>query len=137
MIEISNVEDTKDCLKIRNKVFIQEQGVPAEIELDVYDDICIHFLGRYQGVAACAARLRPTNDYIKFERICTLPEFRGLGCGLAIVQYMEVYAHKHFSQLPFLLYAQESVVSFYEKLNWSVSGSSFKEAGIIHYPMKK
>ena len=39
VIEASNTKQISDCLKIREEVFINEQGVPEEEELDDLDDI--------------------------------------------------------------------------------------------------
>ena len=38
VIEASNTKQISDCLKIREEVFINEQGVPKEEELDELDN---------------------------------------------------------------------------------------------------
>ena len=55
VIEASTTKQISDCLKIREEVFINEQGVPKEQELDELDNSSFHALAYLDSVPlACA-----------------------------------------------------------------------------------
>lgn len=63
----------EECLALRRKVFIEEQHVPEELEVDGLDEQCIHIAamqchadGTYTTIGTC--RLRPLHFYLKLER---------------------------------------------------------------------
>lgn len=126
----------KSCLDIRKKVFVQGQGVPEDIEIDEHEDRCVHFLLSLNGQKVSTGRLRKINDeFIKFERIATLKEFRGYGIGAKLMCHMHEYCLKKFPEYLPIMHAQESAVGFYKKLGWTQMGDKFYEAGIAHYKM--
>ena len=137
MIEIEIPNDPKDCFDIRNQVFVLEQGVDFNIEMDEFDQESTHFLLRYNSKPACVGRLRVIDQKVKFERIATLKKFRGLGLGKKLMVAMEEFAQNSFPQKEMYMHAQESAKSFYESIGWKVCGEEFKEANISHFPMNK
>ena len=62
------------CLKIRNSVFIVEKGVPEEIdEYDSLNEMCAHFLVRYQNTDVGTVRCLGTSEgTLKIQRFCIL-----------------------------------------------------------------
>ncbi len=63
VIHVAGQEELDKCLKIRMEVFVDEQGVPAEEEVDEFDELggsCRHFLIMLDGEEAAAARWRLT-----------------------------------------------------------------------------
>jgi predicted GNAT family N-acyltransferase len=135
------IVDAKDpparelCLRIRHRVFVEEQGVPAALEADGKDAEASHFLALLDGQPAGAGRLRVQGRYAKLERIATLAEHRGLGIGRRITEAMRDRALRaHPGSIPFL-HAQGSAVGFYRKLGWVMEGPVFHEAGIPHQAM--
>lgn len=138
MLTIATLLDKDDyelCLKIRREVFVQEQKVPEDIEVDEFETSAQHFLVRSNGVPAGTGRFRVKDQYIKFERIATLKEFRGQGIGRFLMIEMMKEAQKHFSHLTPFMYSQKDAVSFYEKLGWVKVGDEFIEANIPHQAM--
>ncbi len=125
------------ALSIRREVFIFEQHVPEELEIDEFELSCDHFLISKDGQPATTGRLRVKGDFIKFERIATLKKFRRLGLGSVLMKEMLAYASMHYPDLKPYMHAQLDVVSFYEKLGWSTHGEVFYEAGIPHRAMRK
>ena len=123
----------KLAMEIRMEVFVNEQKVPADMELE-WENECIHFLFIYRKKAIGTARYRRTDQGIKFERFAFLKDYRGKGYGRDIIRYMltDVY---HFSQMVYL-HAQSDVVDFYKKMGFIIVGKKFMEAGIEHYPME-
>jgi predicted GNAT family N-acyltransferase len=67
---VTSPEEVKKCQEIRMEVFVADQGVPVWLELE-HEDMCTHFLARREaGDAVGTGRLRPTDVFIKFERVC-------------------------------------------------------------------
>ena len=122
---------------IRHAVFVEEQGVPVELELDGLDDQCRHFLVRRElangGEQAIAtARARVTARGWKIERVAVVREQRGRSVGAALVRYMLGSAPEN--QVVYI-HAQQSAIGFWERVGFAVEGPEFFEAGIPHRRM--
>jgi GNAT superfamily N-acetyltransferase len=88
MITVTKITDLRDldaAFTIREKVFVGEQNVPADLEYDQNDRLATtrHYLARVDGQPAGAARWRPTANGVKLERFAVLAEFRNQGVGEA------------------------------------------------------
>lgn len=123
----------KEALQaIRGAVFIEEQGVPKEIEWDGEDDVCHHFMAINEaGQRVGCGRLLPSG---RIGRMAVLPEFRGNGIGRQILDAAVAQA----AELGFrrvTLHAQLAVVEFYRKAGFLPEGGEFTEAGIVHQAM--
>jgi predicted GNAT family N-acyltransferase len=114
---------------IRHTVFVQEQSVPAELELDGLDDLCQHFLARVAGEAVATARARTTPHGWKIERVAVVPPQRGRAIGAALVRRMLADAPEG---LAVYVHAQESALGFWRRLGFVAEGPRFVEAGIGH-----
>jgi predicted GNAT family N-acyltransferase len=119
---------------IRHSVFVDEQHVPPELELDGLDDQCEHFLARSGGGEAVGtARARSTARGWKLERVAVLKAERGRAVGAALVRHM-------LSQAPagvvVYIHAQESALGFWQRLGFIAEGPRFEEAGIPHRVMQ-
>ncbi|MDF1852402.1 MAG: GNAT family N-acetyltransferase [Verrucomicrobiales bacterium] len=142
MIEIKRVkweESESDLLAVRKAVFVEEQGVPEEIEVDEYDAVSRHFLARNpDGDAVGTARLLPNG---KVGRVAVLKTYRGLGIGTALMrQVIQTWkTHRAESSLDppstLHLHAQSSSIGFYESFGFVAKGPEFEEAGIPHRSM--
>ena len=120
-------------LKIRRKVFIEEQGIPEEIEMDKSinaTSVLALINSQYVGTA----RYQRTESGIKLERFAVLKEYRGLGIGKALVHFI---CKKIDNSETIYLHAQESVVSFYMQFGFKTVKDRFFEAGIPHWQMIK
>src|SRR5699024_4702892 len=82
-------DEKQQAFYVRRAVFVDEQHVPLDEELDEHDDAAIHFLGIKDGAAIAASRLRWVDDCGKLERICILKSERGNGYGKQMIQTME------------------------------------------------
>ena len=132
---VQNPQEHHQALDIRQRVFVKEQGVPAELELDAHDAEAFHWLGWRDGLPAGTARLLPYGaDGGKVGRVAVLPEWRSSGLGRELMEEI----HRWGSSQPFkriVLDAQVSVIPFYEKLGYQCEGEVFEEAGILHRRM--
>lgn len=135
--QVKTDEDFKTCLMIRRKVFIKEQDVPENLEVDEYESESTHFLAFFEGKPAATGRLRTLQNKVKFERIATLKEFRGKRIASKLMKHMEAFAKKHYPSLQMTLDAQTMALDFYLRLGWTPIGERFYEANIEHQKMIK
>ena len=129
--------DYETALAIRRRVFIEEQKVPENIEIDEFECNSHHFLVSEDGVPLATGRLRIVGQKIKFERIATLAEARNQGLGKFMITKMANFAETNYPELTPYMHSQESAVGFYEKLGWKKLGDIFYEANIPHFAMTK
>lgn len=130
--------DYQNALKVRKTVFIDEQKVPEELEIDEYEKDATHFVvydEAHNPVAAGRMRVKGEN-LAKVERICVLKEHRGEHIGEALMAELENEA-RQMGLSGLLLNAQTHAQGFYEKLGYEVTSDLFYEAGIPHVEMRK
>ncbi len=133
---ISNEQQLNDAFTIRKKVFVEEQQVPPEEEIDALESEATHFVLYINEEPAGAGRFRTVDGYGKIERICVLKDFRGTGAGNAIMKKIESFARKEgLKRLK--LNAQIQAIPFYSKLGYKVVSEEFLDAGIPHKTMVK
>jgi predicted GNAT family N-acyltransferase len=119
---------------VRTRVFVEEQKVPLEIELDDQDVHCQHVLAFDQNHHPVGTgRLDPKG---KIGRMAVVPSRRGKGIGGQILQTLIQYGRNNGLE-HFYLSAQICAVGFYEKHGFIQYGEQFEEAGIPHVMMKK
>ena len=120
--------------KIRRIVFVEEQGVPAEMEWDENDETAMHLLAMGPNQQPLGtARLLNTGQ---IGRIAVLKAHRNKGIARALLQKtVSLAIGNDYSSV--FLHAQTPVIPFYESLGFKVSGRPFLEAEIEHYLMTK
>ena len=128
-------EAYQEAYRIREKVFIQEQGVPEEMELDGLDPTSKHALA-YQGkLCVGTGRLvHLDNHHAQIGRMAVLSDFRNQGVGKAILRHLIALAQAE-GVLTLMLHSQVSVIPFYAKLGFIAQGPTYEEAGIPHRNM--
>lgn len=134
---ITSKNELNDAFTIRETVFIIEQSVPREIELDEYDQTATHFIAYDQGKPIATARIRPYKENTaKVERVAVLKELRGTGIGKQLMVFIEQESAKMgFSTLR--LNSQKHAEEFYSKLGYITISEPFYEADIEHVTMEK
>lgn len=127
-----------DALRIRNQVFIVEQGVPMDREIDQDEPYSIHFvLYSDKKEALATLRLLPLDtEEIKLQRMAVREEARGHGLGRVIVHDAEKFAKGQGFQT-IILGAQLTAVDFYKSLGYTTYGDIFVDADMDHIHMKK
>lgn len=132
--QISTDEAKARAFAIRMRVFVREQGVPAEIELDEADDHATHLLALASGRAVGTVRIVVKADGAKIGRMAVLKTFRRMGIGRELLKRALATARRRGARRIYL-HAQIAVIGFYEKLGFSCLGPVFDEAGIPHRKM--
>lgn len=136
-VQIITSDDVAKAFTIRQKVFVEEQKVPEELEIDEFENESIHFLAYVNGEAVGTARMRwQDNRTAKAERVAVLAHYRGTGVGRELMQAIENEA-KHQKATAVQLNAQIQAQPFYERLGYKAYGDIFLDAGIEHIAMKK
>ena len=123
---------------IRYAVFVKEQGIPAELEIDDYDSIAEHALAYVDGQCVATARIyldEQNASKAKIGRMAVLKDFRGQGIGTALLGEA-IRAGMMQGASVFELHAQQSAVPFYAKLQFKPEGAIFDEVGIPHQRMR-
>ncbi|PQP80573.1 GNAT family N-acetyltransferase [Paenibacillus sp. PCH8] len=138
---VTTEEQLEQALGIRHHVFVIEQQVPAEIEIDEYDVISpdVHHVLLYtDGQAVATGRLiYYSKDTAKMQRIAVLESHRSFGYGRVLLLAMEERA-RELGLSYSVLDAQCQAQKFYEKLGYEViSEEPFYDADILHVRMRK
>jgi len=121
---------------LRRRVFIEEQGVPEEIELDEDDARAIHALALEDGRPVGCGRMVPHGDYVKIGRMAVVREQRGRGIGRQLLLFlMERARNAGFRRA--VLDAQLHAEEFYRRQGFTPVGDIFEEAGIMHRRMER
>jgi len=132
--KISAERDLEKAFAIRIRVFVKEQGVPAEIELDRDDKRAIHFLATSAGKAIGTARIVMRRETAKIGRMAVLKSHRRKGVGMKLLKRAVAVARK-LGARKIYLHAQVPVIGFYEAFGFHCVGPVFDEAGIAHRKM--
>ncbi|SDZ75925.1 Predicted N-acyltransferase, GNAT family [Thalassobacillus cyri] len=133
---VENDQQLKDAFGVRRTVFIKEQQVPEDLELDEYDDLAVHFIGYENNEPIAAARLRFVEENGKLERICVMKEFRGRSFGRQMIEAMEKRIQKEGLKQA-KLNAQTHAEDFYRAIGYETISGQFMDAGIPHVTMIK
>lgn len=133
LIELLSWEEARaHASPIRFAVFVEEQRVPREIELDEQDGASVHAVAFEDGKAVATGRLLPDGH---IGRMAVLKEWRNRGIGGAILK--ELIDRARHSDHSFVeLSAQVHAVSFYRAHGFVPEGAEYMEAGIRHQAMK-
>jgi predicted GNAT family N-acyltransferase len=118
--------------RVREAVFVEEQGVPLEMEWDDDDIMAYHLvaLDRQQQPIG-TARLLGSGQ---IGRMAVLPEWRGRGVGAALLARLTEQAETT-GQTKLFLHAQTEAEGFYAKAGFTPVGKVFFEADIPHRKM--
>jgi len=126
---------SQEAFRIRKAVFIDEQGVPEDMELDEFDAAAHHVLAFLGNRCVGTARLVDSGrQSFQIGRMAVLPSFRGQGIGLEILKAL-IDRAKSLGASALTLHAQVSAIPFYEKLGFLAQGPMYEEAGIPHRNM--
>ncbi len=122
--------------EVRTRVFVQEQGIPAEMEWDEDDATALHAVvtGPPGQALGTGRLLQAAPGLAKIGRVAVLAECRGQGLGRLVMRtLMQAAADRGDREV--VLHAQRSAEAFYCDLGFSPRGEPFDEVGIPHIEM--
>jgi predicted GNAT family N-acyltransferase len=128
-------EAKNEAYAIRKCVFIEEQGVPEEMELDEFDPLAMHALAYLDSQAIGTARLVTMPGNIgRIGRMAVLATYRRGGIGTQLLHaLLQQAASQNIVKIE--LHAQLSAIPFYEQFGFIAQGDIYDEAGIAHRDM--
>lgn len=132
--KVSADKDIRRAFAIRMRVFVKEQGVPEEIELDRDDERATHLLAVAGEKSIGTARVVVRRGSAKIGRMAVLKSYRRRGVGKQLLKRAIATATRQGAGKIYL-HAQVSVIGFYEKMGFRCAGPVFDEAGIAHRKM--
>lgn len=111
-----------DARTIRFEVFVEEQKVPAELEMDHMDAVCLHAVA-YDGAGTPigTGRLLPDGH---IGRMAVRKGARGTGVGGALLQALMAQA-KARGDRQVVLSSQSHAAPFYQRHGFTIEGTSF------------
>ena len=122
------------AFNLRREVFVVEQNVPLELEIDEHDASAIHFVMRQGEGVVATLRLLSYGDQIKIGRVAVKQPLRRQGLGTKLMQRGIRYAvESGFSTA--ILDSQVTSMPFYRTFGFIEEGAEFDDAGIPHMRM--
>ena len=129
--------ELEGAIGVRMRVFVVEQQIPPEEELDQADAAATHAIALHQGKVIGTGRLVYLADStVKIGRMAVDQPFRRRGVGGLILEYLENEARSQ-GLGRCVLHAQEYVKGFYASHGYQEHGEVFLEANIPHVEMRK
>lgn len=122
----------KQCRRVREAVFVEEQEIPLELEYDGLDPDCEHVVATAGTLAVGTGRLLPDAH---IGRVAVLRSHRGQGIGRLMMQAL-IDRARAIGHPAVALSAQHSAVDFYLNLGFTITGGAYLDAGIEHFPMQ-
>jgi len=117
---------------LRQAVFVEERGIPANVEFDNKDDDERLYLVAYEQpdlVPVATLRLEPQLDHVmRFGRVCTRKDHRGQGIGQQLLTRAEIWAQNH-GYTSGLIHGEVTAQSFYERCGYTVKAGPYSEDG--------
>ena len=135
MADITKTRDIAACHLIRKLVFVDEQGIALDEDIDGLDDQATHFLAVENGTPVGTARVLEKGSIGKIGRLAVLKSHRSKGIGAAIIRAAlnDLDARPHIREAR--LGAQIEAIPFYEALGFIPEGDEFLDAGLPHQEM--
>jgi predicted GNAT family N-acyltransferase len=134
---VATAADLPEVAALRTRVFVDEQGVPPEIEQDAADAAAVHVLSRDDtGRVVATGRLLVDGDTAGIGRMAADAAVRGRGHGAAVLAELHRQAVlRGVAEIE--LHAQVSARGFYERAGYTAIGEVYQEAGIDHVTMRR
>ena len=134
---VATAADMPEVAALRRRVFVVEQGVPAEIEQDAADATAVHVLSRDDsGSVVATGRLLVHGRTAGIGRMAADAGVRGRGHGAAVLAELHRQAVlRGVAEIE--LHAQVTARGFYERAGYVAVGEEYEEAGIAHVTMRR
>lgn len=134
---VESAQEMEAAHALRRQVFVEEQGVPADMEVDDMDATAFHVIATQDGVVVATGRLlTDTPDQGLIGRMAVAESLRRQGIGGSILALLEDEARSR-GMTQITLHSQSHVKEFYAVWGYQEEGYPFMEAGIQHVLMRK
>jgi predicted GNAT family N-acyltransferase len=126
----------KAVYALRQEVFVVEQGVPEELEVDDDDKTASHLAAVSDGHVIGTLRIVCHGRTVKVGRMAVSASSRMKGIGRELMEFAAVTASRAGVE-EIILAAQLTARVFYKRLGYAEEGAVFDDAGIPHVMMRK
>jgi len=124
----------EEAALLRLEVFVGEQGVPVELEMDELDAGALHLGAFLDGGLVGTLRLVRRADDVKIGRVAVKKAMRKRGIANAMMEWAIRYGRENGKKKA-VVESQLTVIPFYERLGFRAFGDVFLDAGIEHRRM--
>jgi predicted GNAT family N-acyltransferase len=124
------------ALALREEVYVREQGVPLEADLDGLDDEALHLVAVEGEIVGTCRMLIEPGGTARFGRLCVRASARGRGVAAALLEAAEREA-RAAGAVRIGMHAQTDALPLYERAGYTPYGERFDEEGIEHLGMEK
>jgi predicted GNAT family N-acyltransferase len=130
--------EVADAIALRAAVFVDEQGVPLEEDLDGRDGEALHLVAVEDagGDVIGTCRLLTDGPTLKLGRMAVAARARRRGIGMRLLAVADDEAERASAER-IVLAAQLSALQLYEQAGYEARGDVFLDAGIEHVWMEK
>ncbi|MGY1786212.1 GNAT family N-acetyltransferase [Geodermatophilus sp. SYSU D00698] len=134
---VATAADWPEVVAVRTRVFVDEQGVPPEVEQDAADATAVHAVSRDADERVVATgRLLERDGRGVIGRMAVDAAARGAGHGAAVLAELHRQAAlRGLTEVE--LHAQVTARGFYERAGYTAVGEEYEEAGIRHVTMRR
>jgi putative N-acetyltransferase (TIGR04045 family) len=137
--QVASAAELADHFAIRRQIFVAEQAIFAESDLDLHDRdaSAVALIGYCDGVAAGTVRLfalEPADGIWQGDRLAVLAPYRTRGLGAPLVRCAVATAAVLGGRL-MSAHIQLANVRFFLRLGWETRGECEIYAGLVHQPM--
>ncbi|MGY1793755.1 GNAT family N-acetyltransferase [Geodermatophilus sp. SYSU D00525] len=134
---VATAADWPEVVAVRTRVFVEEQGVPPEVERDAADATAVHAVSRDDaGRVVATGRLLERDGRGVIGRMAVDAAARGAGHGAAVLAELHRQAAlRGLAEVE--LHAQVTARGFYERAGYTAVGGEYEEAGIRHVTMRR
>jgi len=135
---VDTATEMEGALGVRFRVFVSEQQVPMEEELDEIDASATHAIAIHNGQVIATGRVfyRDEDSAARIGRMAVDSDWRRHGIGGRLLKFLEQEATKQ-GVTTYVLNAQVYVKDFYAANGYEERGEEFLEADIVHILMRK
>ena len=134
---VAGPEDRSAATAVRTRVFVEEQGVPPEVEQDATDAIAVHAVSRdAEGRVVATGRLFERDGCGVIGRMAVDAAVRGSGHGTAVLRVLHQEALR-LGLAEVEIHAQVGARRFWEGAGYTAVGEEYEEAGIRHVTMRR
>jgi predicted GNAT family N-acyltransferase len=133
--EAAGATELETAMAIRHAVFVGEQDVPVELEVDGRDDEAVHLVALRDGAVVATCRLLGHGATVHLGRLAVDASARRQGIAAKLLIAAEAWARAHGARR-LALSAQTYATGLYLAAGYAVVGEPYLEAGIEHVDME-
>jgi predicted GNAT family N-acyltransferase len=131
-----DADEVRAALALRHEVFVVEQEVPLEEEVDEHDATALHLVAVEDGAVVATCRLVMEGATAKLGRVAVAATARRRGIASQLIDASEAHA-RALGARRIALAAQTGALSLYRRAGYTPYGERFPDAGIEHLMMEK